>query len=598
MKVRLATVVAAASLLAAALFVFDGAGPPDPPASPPKRNAEPRFVRDPLGSALIEVDATREDAPRTPEQVRAPARPPREMVTIDGLVVVADESGALHPETSGELFLGVTDPLEPMGVHRIEVHGGAFRVEVPRDATLLARSAVLDGRATAFAQDFVVVPISAPLRLEGRWLPRTFVHVVDRATGRELNQAVLCPANPNALYTARPTTDARPLSPPADSPLEVPFDLSSDLFWAHADGFTWEPLAIDPAKGGDRRIALDLAATIEATPAPETLRPYSFLYATRSDGLELEPVALGSEDLSGTFVDVPPGRYSVYLVRNDPARCVARAELTVATGEQARVSLPPPALGVSVAGTLEIPPDWSEEPRLTATSVDRPLDLVLEASELALIDEHAGLHRFRFEDVPPGRITLIVAPIDRTFAIDVPPAGIDSLQLRVEPPAEVIVRVRHRGTPIDARSVILSPRSSELVSHAVRSIDGAGPSFRARVPAGEVGILVDAAGLGAPWKVVAATAGPPTRVDVDVEPLVALDLSFAADGEAFSERVAFTAASIAGDGALVSSDANRHFFTKPGRYRLTFPRVPRFAPIDPIEVDVGSQQELVVELRR
>ena len=463
-----------------------------------------------------------------------------------GTLVLRDAEDVQLPPPDGELGLIALTPGEQDVAaaqrHVIPVHAGVFDAVLPDARPLaerfLVERVIVDGRV-AWLEEMLFAADAAPHALVARLARPTTLRVTDAATGALLDDVFV--VAPKEVF-ARPDPDRcapeELIVRSAASPvaLELPDPRrEAVLSWllrvvVGAPGHASAVVDLDLTKGGERLVPLPRGATVTVALEPWRLpprdpaegalvlrppQPYVRLrHITEFDAAESHAArcititrwmtaAEARPDGDGRvrFDGVTPGPCTVSVELGDwlarePALAFEQFEL--AAGEERAVTLRLPELpalpvAASLAGIVEVPPEWDDLPwalEIRGLRDDDPRRLRLGRTELEPVPGSAGRFRFRIAAVTPGAWIARFIAIEQQQVFEQPVGGRSDLRLEVGPPVSARIEFRDAATrePVDVGMVHLQPRRLDprinLWSLAEAKYDAATRAYLVRLPPG------------------------------------------------------------------------------------------------------------------
>jgi hypothetical protein len=339
-------------------------------------------------------------------------------------------------------------------------------------------------------------------------------------------------------------------------------------------------------------------------------------YEASRDAGELQlaqPARLGETSLES----LQPGEFvvSVEIGPDSETPLVAgKAAVKLVAGETARVGLVLEAVAepvpVQLAGTLFIPAGWN--PTRLELQIE-PIDLRggtesdtrnLPLSRMVALPDRPGWFHWNAGDVLPATWRFEVRGAGYSHDQKVGPAGDDHVELRLGEPAKLIVHVvdEASGRPIELKWLQFIPAGDELAYGLARTIDLEYDRSRSRYSA----VVPVGAGTfesieSEEWTLDAATS----RVDVHsgeqevtlrVHRTCGVIVALSCDGAkvAWPEDLGFeckiepVAASVGTTWMAMNDELPRFGVAVPGRYRVTLPKIPGYAEVEPFEIDVPA----------
>lgn len=371
---KLAFVAAVALVAVAALWFASRASP----------SAAPGDVR-PSASIALAERAARPDAPAElpPPSDAAPgegrmslattSQPDDGVVEVEGTFTLRDGEGRARPDTDGYFFLerpaGQGDSLgEP-----VRFESGRWSARASVGEVLTFHSAYADGHPARRSGEPVTVGREGQVAFTAAAWPRTFLRVVDAASGADLSDVELRWGQ--ALYM--PEAERHPgdagdgdvrltgLSSPFS--IDLPGAMREDAtlrLWVSAQDRAWSFCDVLPSVGGTRTVALSACGELEVHPVgPRPDRPWVVTMVEIEPGVS-EQVVGWQRPAEGAITRLDrlaPGTYSVHARYQDlrPGLVGTSGEFEVRAGETTRVTLPlerPTARPlVHVSGSLSYP---------------------------------------------------------------------------------------------------------------------------------------------------------------------------------------------------------------------------------------------------
>ncbi len=546
-------------------------------------------------------------------------------VLLTGSVVVRDLAGAAHARESGSLELELRYSVHGAEIEAVEVVEGRYETRVPRDVLLGVGLAELGERQALADPPFEPVPVPADgvFDVELRWLSPMLLHVRSRVDGRELDGCTIVYAD-NVYGSDHPGPFAEDVATDVlregvASPVELelapgPRGGRIRSLFVRAAGHAWRRIEVDVVVGGERTVELDpggslfvVARGVDPSDPPFVVlrRPpeeRGYLYGSVADG-------------SASFEAIAAGRYDV-LVVTDSELVLARSQVDVVASQRARLELdldetPPSLPGVSLAGTLVMPPEWRPDAVGQAPSLDverlevEPGDDLWLEPEVSPIEGRPRAFAWRVE-VHPGRFWISTGR-EWGLVVDVGPAGREDVLLEVPSEVEVVVRVVDVVTerPVHPRSVRWMPAVPDDVGHwIVVEADEPGRYVFA-APPGSITVGLRDADFVSDSRVLEVGSGT-NEVTLEARPACGF-LLFLRDGAMslpIDSRWWPKAVEVGGDGRSTwypdHPTGRRVQVSKPGLYRFEMPRIDGYAPIPAqvVLVSPGAYAEHVIELVR
>jgi hypothetical protein len=462
--------------------------------------------------------------------------------------------------------------------------------------------------------------------------PPSVLRVLDAETGEALRGVdVVRVDRRHFVFAETPPSDLAPeefLARSADSPVTIPVadpGPYSDhvLLHVRAEGHAWRMISLHKDGEGSRTVLLARAATLTVRVTGPVRHPDTVLRVDAAEG-DRRIAQVPAVDLdSVSFDGLPPGPHRVFAAipsahRMLSGRILRLAEAVVDLRAGARVSLtldlpPPPSLPeVVVSGTLVVPREWGSE---IYPAVDMRSDglgpLVfwsyLTGEEVPTSPPGPQVWRLAPMRVTPGSYLLVVGGFVQQ--VEIPPGPPVEVRIEVPPPVEVRVRTVDLATGGDApvEHIFWHPPISDALPGATR--DPETDRFLLRLPRG-TSIRVESSDDYWTGPVVEVRAGDgPSDATVGLWHTAAVRIAFREGRQPidpwdladwFSDPV--TATALAGDGIDVArghrSGGVDLALTRSGRYRLEFPPLDGYFPVEPREVTVlaGTMTRIEVAL--
>lgn len=397
---------------------------------------------------------------------------------LHGKLTMVDATGHELSPVDGELRLIAWAAFGNVDL-KAPVRAGEWRVPLERRerVTHLTLSAFdLDGQARRIEspRGDLPVPPDGYLEVRVRESVETLLQVRDAATHRELSgvtvvsvpgQAIDVSAHPGVDFAERIlVADARS---PFDLPDERPLLFAKQIrrLLIGAEGYAWARREVDASRGPyvvglerggdlevelhgvDPRLPTELRLRLDGAAGPHA--------SVRLDGDG--PVLLRGLPGREFLVSVETGEWWAHPFT------VAAARVRITVGETARVQLDLPPLpyatSVAAAGRFLVPKAWRLERATFGIERQDPPDGPMELPQMGSTarSEAAGgecdVFEWRFEKLRPGRHRIgLVEPGFGAF-LDVPPGGIEGVELRVPDPATLRVRIVDAASGADVEGV-------------------------------------------------------------------------------------------------------------------------------------------------
>lgn len=616
---------------------------------------------DPLGQVGMQLDAGRREEPRanlnsatqtaresipTPPAAPVPAVDEPAMVEVCGTVVIEDENGMEHSTESGKLTIARlpsgTRTLAP--VQEIEVHQGTWSVRIPAGELLTVGKLVARDREVVLSRFEPRFPGPDPIAVRGKWFARGRLRVVDAETKEDLKEIeVRCAdgwrANPRWTH---PGDDprVRAVISQGVSPIELPEQKRLTPYWVHAPGHAWNRVDFDHQTAGQRTIELSPAPSSVvvttsggANPANAFIRLYPTAKTYSESGFTfsmpdrpedwLAAVSIHASKRGETRIDDLEGGSYVAAIE------VGRMEETLRIGE---TSLEVPQ-GRSTSVNIVIDPTLLEVPRTHLWGTIRmPKDIERRFCSLALERIGGGERTYSLGldrmgsssgdesqlqwdagSVRTGDYIAHVGFIEYREIIHAPGPGETKVAIEIPPLTEISVNVVDisTGAAVEPERLQWQPPPVEGISKSVLAPVlrlGSDGGFRFVAPRGNVLLRCTAAGyedleqsLSVDGRKMACTLSMTRATGIRIlirEEGAALPVGF---GYLQGIRFVRDDGEVDSQGRVRSTESEcTRFLRAPGRYRVEFPPLEGFEPIDPRPVDVreGEVVDVTIEPKR
>jgi RNA polymerase sigma-70 factor (ECF subfamily) len=567
------------------------------------------------------------------------------LLTIEGNIVVTDANGVEHRAESGSLVLqlgsrapdGVTSIFD---VQDVTVAAGKFSARVaadPRSAWVGIGRLVLGGRPAFFAKP-EGMQSTGPVEVRAQWAPPTLLHVVDAETAAELRHVSIAfrgisRSSPEDSYDQGSMIT---LVEDALSPMAVPVPEDEydhrwyGSFWARADGHAWSHLTLDLHQGGEQTLKLEPSGQIEVTMqnyAPSRYPGEARLSVSRLWDSEVGTVTLGGdlEFLQPAAAcclvpDLPAGLWSVSCEVGDREAklTLGKAEVSLAAGEKAQISveLSDAPRRVPLQGTLFVHPAWEVTSLSLVVTANGSRVRTIALADMQKVPDRPGLYRWDVQTVLPGLYQLEIDEFAFKQQIEVGPEGRKDVEILIRTPALVDVRV------LDADTGTVADYDDELrwsvagEAHTVAQ-DAASQHYLFRAPVGFV--LLELAGCKyflvpdesqknvdwLEWKRAFPVRLGKNEITLPVRRGCGVVLTLEENGAAVPMKSHPMLAPLTPhEHSMGRSEYDGHSCTLttdiPGPCRITFPAMPGYDPIAPLELDIPPRTflERVIEVHR
>ena len=418
------------------------------------------------------------------------------------------------------------------------------------------------------------------------------------------------------------------------------------VVYAWAPGYSWGRVTLDVASDAAREVLLESAGSLAVQLSNVQLDRYAEL-DTRATLWVDEIEENGYErrawiaNLDETLRDdglwlgsLKPGEYAV-SVRLGQGWSVppilAREVVTIRAGQRHDLTLdlsdpPPPVATATLAGTISFPAfEGDEEASLQfyfENSGFRRPEVELPLAELRRSGLSRSTWQFLVEDLPVGRHQIQLDPFLVSWMVELPPEGIENLELEVEEFAEVVVETIDAETreliPLEElyfRSQVKQPGQYHTIWTAAETEQPG--RFRFRTVRGRATMwtqnMPEELGYGTGVKHLNLVNGLQT-VPLELSPIYEIRFELRSGGEVLSRLdplwnkltrgMGRNVRAIDHDGRVLSLGKLEREkiveLSRPGLYEVHFENFAdeRFQPIPAQEVEVrgGETAEVVVEL--
>jgi hypothetical protein len=552
---------------------------------------------------------------------------------VEGTIVVVDPEGGRHPAESGRFEISIWQAEERVKIG-VTVVEGRWSAALPSATAFDVAAAHLGGRMTCLTWDAIPVPDEGVVALEA-WWPRPSVLVVrDAATGREMTTLTVVRGTRFDDSRVHPSEGwvSRIAERDARSPVTLP-EVDGYMTWfVRAPGHAWGRASVDHRRGGVREVLLVPGGDLDVTLAGALPPAETWLRVSRADALgrvRREPAAeFHCASLTPIRVEgLPAADYHVVVARgraHDPEAPLAAGRVVVEAGRLASLhleldaaSLEPDPPGVSMAGTLRLPPDaadaevWLQFGRpqddgWVAFAPSTPVGSMLRPAA----DEPGAFTWFR-GPIEPGTWVVAVRPFGVYREVLVGPAGRDDVDLEIEELStlELHLEDARTGEPIPEAYVRYVRAEWEANGgHAdYLSRDAATPHRVVRTPPGTIAVEASSMEHRERREEVVLRSGT-TRHAMRLEPAEQVVVQFREGGAVVPiDEIGSVGLRRIGDDEPHETmyydrpgQTIRLHAPEPGRYRLEVEPPDGFAPVPPREIQLARHEELevVVELAR
>lgn len=573
--------------------------------------------------------------------VAPPSKPsaPEPAHDLRGRVVLIEQDGTEHSNVVGSLTCRRWVDLVPESLD-VPIVGGAWIL--PGDwlaaAKALSFKGLQLGAQRALIEDpigLITAPFKAEMVLRARILPYASLRVVGADTGVDLQSVTLLSSNsfddgelrhPGLGYESRILV----------SELRSPIILEDPLFprrrfggsksarlFVGAPGYAWREVTVDFGAGGELLLQLERGTELALLVRGFDPRSHARLRLRASEADFDEPVldaALKSDGLV-RFSGLPPGAYRAAAevgVADEPTLVLGLVALDLRVGKLTEATLEVGARasqGLANAGGLVLVPEaWNVE------SLALRLDLLDESivgfdgartvqtsGTQSPLEGHDAF-AWTAGELQVGSYQLSVSDPAYGEAIILPPGGRDDFQVRVPPPAEVLVRVVElpSGAAVDPDFVIWSRGNlPNSIGQAAERV-GFG-AFELRAPVARIELWVRSSAHLPHSETLELTLGLREHtVALERACGVVIRLLDGALPVAFPEEegtVVWNQGGASGHGipiGRIGAFEQRFMMATPGTYSFRVPEVPGFEPVprQQVEILAGMFIEHAVQLVR
>jgi hypothetical protein len=315
------------------------------------------------------------------------------------------------------------------------------------------------------------------------------LHVVDEQDGRELDHVAVCyeyqPSfgiqwDPEGVATGSYVVDGSLQSPIDLAPLLPLIDL--DLYdqgivtiRVTARCYTWDTIRFDTKVGGDGTVRLKRAGSLEVAIVADGQRERGLLTVDGFDGLDShhqKEIRLQSQTL--LLHGVAPGLHDVNVSIDGPSReghliGTAQAHILEGSTSQVTVLLASPRTegATSVRGLLRAPVGWNLDRPFLSLRLRDDLQAGFQKDHFARQPVREGegpvdgynLFSWSFEGLQPGRYRLTNLYPQVSLMLDIPPSGLEGVDLVLPPPAVLRLTIVEDGP--DGADRIVNPEDLE-----------------------------------------------------------------------------------------------------------------------------------------
>ena len=577
------------------------------------------------------VDTPASEAPLAAPSETAKLAPPAAW----GRVLVIEEDGRETLAGDGVLNVSLRDGSLFGSGDRAVVRAGVWRLEVgdplkARMTKLRFNSALVDKRFMRVEAPTAEVAFvdARDLDVRVRRPARSRLRVIDAATNLDLPAVTL--VRPVArTYQQHPGLEFEPriLIQERASPLEI--DGLSDVEFAQsvrlhvgAPGRAWQVHDHDLAQGGERIIALAPGADLWLVVRGVEPGSDSMLRIRRPDTRDMIFECALSRDGTLDIRGLPSGALTVSAEIGsghtlEPVKLAELSlELAPATTNSAELllSAAPKYSTATVRGTLYRPLEWasaeSDDPLLDLRSlngahIDRDNGVIAQCSRGESMRAGFDAFHFSFDAAPVGRCEWVLwGKPDFSGVIDVPPAGLEGLELVMPHPVELEFEVRDAETGeriADARLGWQGPRPSGIDDRGFSLTEpDADGVHRVRAPAYEIKLKTFTDNYERYEETLRVAPGDARRI-VRLKRPCSIEVKLRAGGATLPppRRWSATPTAIGGGGEVLSKgrreDALVLMVSAPGTYEVSPDPIPGYRTPAPQRVEVQRGAPVSIE---
>lgn len=624
------------SVAAAAAVVFvvylawptaeDASRPSPPPvqAAASELESPPKIAEAPAPVPAIETDRSEATQPR--ETAAAVPEPDVGTIEMHGTVVVVDEQGVEHRNEDGVLRVASGSNERDVRFVEVRVEHGSWSTRVPASGLFGIGELVAGGRRVRIPEDRPIHPGPEPIEVRGEWLKRGRLRVVDAASKQDLRGVeVRCArgwrANPESSHPGDSELVGTVLQG-VDSPFDLPERLRPTPYWVHAEGHAWARVDFDHRLGGERTVELVAPGSVEVSIANGPVPQGAFVrfYPTNRptpSWLASVSVRVSSDGVT-RIEDFEPGSYfaCVELGEYDATKRLGETPVEVRAGERSNVTIPLGAPGpeeptVHLFGTLILPAGFETfgaTLRLWREGGGAKSE-TFQIHDLPTVGEGDRVRRWDMGAVPTGTWGAAIVPVLHRQLILAEQPGELSVEIRVPELVTLSIEVvdAASGDPIDPTDIGWSDgKVAGLASGFRAPVASAGAKGRHRLtaPEGAIRISCSAPGYGDFYETL-ELHGRESSLRIELRRACGLVVQlFENDARVRADFSFWNEVRAIPDGGRIptgkpgrSTELEKILqFDEPGRYRLTFPALEGFEPIEAMVVDVPPQKTIDVRV--
>jgi len=589
----------------------------------------------------------REVAPAT--EAAASANVADASIEVRGTVVITDENGKEHTNEAGVLKIAAGTNEAEAKARDVAFEHGQWSTRVAPGEWIAFVSLISNQREAALPSPKPIVPAGQPIVVRGEWTKRGRLRVIDAVTKKDLSDVeVRCSARGwRANEWTHPGDDERiqTVIDHAISPFDLPESTRYTAYWVHAPQHAWARIDFNHKTGGQR--------TIELAPTPSSVvvaidgdlpkNAIVRLYPTEKTRIDVaggtgiafsmpEPdrmpswlavVSARASTMGPTRIDdLQSGKYlaTVEVGEYEDKLRVGEAPVEVKPGETAHVTVPsdPSLLDVPrthLFGTVKIPEGIDRANCILRLARVGGGDKGFQETliEMSYAQSDRDTLKWDAGKLRTGDYIAYFSGIQHRELIHAPGPDETRVSLVIPPLVTVTVEVvdAANGASIEPDRLQWSDGAIEGVSQNMSVQLHRNPKtgrFEFVAPQGNVEVYCNTRGYEAAQQKL-ALSGSAMKCRLELHRATAIHVVMREDDAAIDVGYAFLSNVLARPESTqghpynaLGSTGNETtcFVDAPGRYRIEFPALTGFEPIEPRSVDVaaGETVELVVRVKR
>ena len=514
----------------------------------------------------------------------------------------------------------------------VPVKAGVFSIEVRPDTEIVEVEAVDWGGDAAlceFEKEVASLDFDKTHDVPGRLAPKWHVSVLDDATGVHLTHVDLMAGGERQAYPG-PNRIGHRLATMEGSPMVVDWGIhyvarESCLVWVGAPGYAWQQIRVSTGEVEPKEVRLKPGGqlTVElSAPAPEGSRirirergSERHMVFDYHPGGQAGPFVLEGVPLGWMVASLELGRH----YRADRISNAAEVEIQSQSPGQVRLEVDVPAARpeVPVRLKLELPKGYG---------LAKPELFVRFKGNIAkrrtpggcfegLRGKQPEQYDYNFGRLPIGEYSVVLLALSFREEVTIrqpSTGGVVELHMKVPDPVVLSVKVLDAFSrrPVESEVVYWDglTAGSELGANLFQPLnfDGDLGVYRGLVPEGMVFLMLGGAGEGYQTtlrRVQAKRGMGVLRYELDREYTLKVRFQESGNRAILPEDYKVEIEGPDGESVRTASRGKGSIglaFARPGRFRIQFPDLPGFAPIEPLTVEVEEWpiQELMVELKK